>query len=197
MRPEPPAAGAKYRILVVEDDINIARLMMVNLARAGFECRHAPDGLAGLQAFQDSNPHLILLDVMMPGMSGRDLCAKIRETSTVPIIMMTALSGEDDQVQGFKLGADDYVPKPFSPKLLVARVVSWLRRVYRYDEPVEEVAEENTAAPASAVPAGWATCESCGYIGPRQKFETQNASGRNTLLCPYCLQAEFVTFSIA
>lgn len=194
MRPDPPPAGAKYRILIVEDDLNIARLMLVNLSRAGFECRHAPDGVAGLQAFQDSDPHLVLLDVMMPGMSGRELCAKIRETSTVPVIMMTALSGEEDQVQGFKTGADDYVPKPFNPKLMVARVVSWLRRVYRYDVPAEEEVE---SASANNMPPGWATCESCGYIGPRQKFETQNAAGRNTLLCPYCLQSEFITFSVA
>jgi DNA-binding response OmpR family regulator len=191
--PEPPGKDGKFRILVVEDDSHIARLILANLARGGFETRHAPDGNIGWEAFCEWNPHLLLLDRMMPGMNGGELCAKIREKSTVPIIMLTALSGEDQQVEGIKLGADDYVPKPFNPRLLMARTVSWLRRVYRYDF-------SNTAAAAAAasppVPPGWATCEACGYMGPKDKFQHTTASGQTHLKCPFCKQGEFIVFSV-
>ncbi len=194
MRPEPPEGGAKFRILIVEDDLNIGRLMVLNLQRAGFECHHAVDGQDGLTQFRTKDPHLVLLDVMMPRMSGRELCLKLRETSTIPIIMMTALDSEEDHVEGFKLGADDYVPKPFNPKLLVARVVSWMRRVYRYDVPPE--LEDKTPV-SSGIPAGWATCEACGYMGPRQKYENRKADGNIALTCPYCKQTEFIAFAIS
>src|SRR5687768_14131626 len=101
--PDVPTNG-KFRILVVEDDSNIARLVMANLTRAGLECRYAVDGNAGFAAFQETNPHLVLTDIMMPGLNGRDLCAKIRETSNVPIIMMTAADSEEGQVNSFKAG---------------------------------------------------------------------------------------------
>ena len=192
--PKDPESGEKFRILVVEDDMHIGRLVMANLAKAGFECRHAPDGGFGLEAFKETDPHLVLLDVMMPVMDGREVCAKIRETSTVPIIMMTAMSGEDDQVRGLKLGADDYVPKPFSPQLLVARVVSWLRRVYRYDSAATGQAE---AAPTPQVPLGWATCENCNYMGPRQKFEQDDGKGRRFLQCPACRKDNRIVFSVS
>jgi len=191
--PPPPAGNGKYRILVVEDDPNIARLVLAILTKAGFECRYAPDGLAGLQAFADSNPHLVLLDLMMPGMDGRELCAKIRATSTVPIIMMTALNTDDDQVQGFKIGADDYVPKPFNPKLMVARVIAHLRRVYRYDSAAEAEKEVDT----KPVPSGWARCDSCGYMGPPDKFEQKNKMGQQFVRCPACQQSEYIAYSVA
>jgi len=130
--------GGKFRILVIEDDPAVARLILVNLAKAGLDCRYAPDGVAGLVAFQETKPHLVLLDIMMPGMNGRDVCARIRETSTVPIIMLTAVTGDENQVQGFKIGADDYVTKPFTPQALIARVVAHLRRAYRYDMPDDD-----------------------------------------------------------
>jgi DNA-binding response OmpR family regulator len=193
MRPKPPEGAQKYRILVIEDDMHIGRLLMANLTKAGFECRHAPDGIYGLEAFKETDPHLILLDLMMPRMDGREVCAKIRETSTVPIIMLTALSSDDDHLRGFKMGADDYVPKPFNPMLLVARVFSWLRRVYRFDVPEQAVAE---TAPKSSVPLGWATCDNCGYMAPRQKFEHDDGRGKRFLQCPFCRQSNRISFAV-
>jgi DNA-binding response OmpR family regulator len=192
--PATPAKDGKYRILVVEDDPNIARLILAILTKAGFECRYAPDGLAGLEAFKDADPHLVLLDLMMPGMDGRELCSKIREKSTVPIIMMTALNTDDDQVQGFKIGADDYVPKPFNPKLMVARVIAHLRRVYRYDSAGAPAPEEAVKVP---LPAGWARCDSCGYMGPEDKFQQKNKHGQQFVMCPACQQSEHIAYSIA
>ena len=203
MLPEAPPSGAKFRILVVEDDVAIGRLLTANLSKAGFACRHVPDGGLGLAAFHEFNPHLVLLDLMMPVMDGRQVCARIRESSTVPVIMLTAMDKDEDQVQGLKLGADDYVTKPFNPALLVARVMTHLRRTYRYNDVEESpmagrnTAERNTA-PASApqVPMGWTTCEGCGYMGPREKFESADVSGRSALKCPVCKEGNRLTFAI-
>ena len=195
MLPKAPEAGEKFRILIVEDDANTARILMANLAKAGFDCRHAPDGGLGLEAFKDTNPHLVLLDVTMPVMDGPAVCAKIRETSTVPIIM-AALGSEEDQVRAFKMGADDYLPKPFNLQVLGARVVSSLRRVYRYDSAAPAPTGPTTPTP-SKLPRGWAVCEGCGYMGPGQKFEYDDGSGRRSRRCPACKQDNRITFSIS
>ena len=199
--PDPPTAG-KFRILVVEDDSGIARLILATLTRSGFDCRFAPDGLEGWKAFQNSDPHLVLTDIMMPGISGHELCVKIREVSTVPIIMMTAADTEDAQLQGFKGGADDYVPKPFNPKMMTARVIAHLRRVYRYDfseekpEPTKAAATAPEPAKEPSVPAGWGQCQMCQYMGPRDRFKTEMHSGDPVTVCPVCGQAERVAYSI-
>jgi len=188
--PAPPESG-KFRILVVEDDPGIARLVLATLTRSGFECRYAPDGLEGWTAFRQSDPHLVLTDIMMPGMSGHELCVKIRETSTIPIIMMTAADSEEAQLQGFKGGADDYVAKPFNPKIMTARVIANLRRVYRYD-----VDDKKESDKESAIPAGWGQCQSCQYMGPRDRFKTLMQDGDPVTVCPVCGQAERVAYSI-
>jgi DNA-binding response OmpR family regulator len=118
---------------VIEDDPHIARLILVNLTRAGLESRLALNGAAGLESFHAHPPHLVLLDLMMPIMDGFQVCEKVREQSQVPIVIMTARLEPIHQMRGFRLGADDYVLKPFDPQLLVARVIAHLRRVYRYD----------------------------------------------------------------
>lgn len=195
--PATPLPGQKYRILAAEDDPNIGRLLVLNLKAAGFDVFHAPDGVAGWLAFQEFDPHLALLDVMMPGLNGRDLCAKIREKSTIPVIMLTALDSEQDQLQGFKVGADDYLPKPFNPRLLAARVISALRRVYKYDFSEVEAAAAPANAAASSTPMGWATCEACGYMGPRRVFDGENGRGEKIIKCPFCSKSEFISFSIS
>lgn len=201
--PAPPESG-KFRVLVVEDDPGIARLILATLTRSGFDCRYAPDGHEGWTAFRESDPHLVLTDIMMPRMSGHELCQKIRESSTVPIIMMTAADSEEAQLQGFKGGADDYVPKPFNPKLMTARVIAHLRRVYRYDlNEAASASTEKTAVTSAketikepSVPAGWGQCQSCDYMGPRDRFVTQMQDGDPVTICPACGQAERVAYSI-
>ncbi|MDR0649708.1 MAG: response regulator transcription factor [Synergistaceae bacterium] len=126
---ESPDVGEKAaKILIVEDEIKIAEALCAYLGRAGYAVSQAGDGESGLAAFNASAPDLVILDLMLPKMSGERLCTEIRRVSRVPVVMLTAKSGEDDKVSGFALGADDYVTKPFSPRELVARVNSLLRR---------------------------------------------------------------------
>ena len=115
-------------ILVVEDDRNICDLIHMYLVKEGFDVRIAGDGGKAIEEFQKQVPDLILLDIMLPVMDGWSVCAKIRETSKVPIFMLTAKGEVFDRIQGLEMGADDYVVKPFNPLELTARVKSQLRR---------------------------------------------------------------------
>ncbi|MDI9451123.1 MAG: response regulator transcription factor [Limnochordia bacterium] len=118
----------KQRILVVDDEINIQELIRVNLEQAGFEVEIADNGIAALGKFEANKPDLIILDLMLPGKDGYDVCKAIRKTSNVPIIMLTAKETELERVLGLELGADDYITKPFSPLELIARIKAVLRR---------------------------------------------------------------------
>ena len=115
-------------ILVVEDDHNISDLIHMYLVKEGFDVRIAGDGGKAIEEFQKQAPDLILLDIMLPVMDGWAVCAKIRETSKVPIIMLTAKSEVFDRIQGLEMGADDYIVKPFEMKELIARINAVLRR---------------------------------------------------------------------
>ncbi|MCX2162253.1 MtrAB system response regulator MtrA [Corynebacterium auriscanis] len=116
------------KILVVDDDPAIAEMLTIVLQGEGFDTVVVGDGVEAVKAARENNPDLILLDVMLPGMNGVDVCRAIREDSTVPIVMLTARTDTVDVVLGLESGADDYVHKPFKPKELVARVRARLRR---------------------------------------------------------------------
>ena len=115
------------RILVVDDDVALAEMIGIVLDSEGFTVDHAVDGAQALQAFDRVKPDLILLDLMLPGIDGIEVCRQIRAKSGVPIIMLTARADTADVVQGLESGADDYVVKPFNPKELVARIRTRLR----------------------------------------------------------------------
>ncbi len=116
-------------ILIIEDEPQIARLARDYLAKNGFRVLVAGDGVSGLAAARRESPDLVLLDLLLPGMDGREVCRRLRAESAVPILMLTALAEDSDQIVGLELGADDYLTKPFSPAVLVARVRAALRRV--------------------------------------------------------------------
>jgi two-component system response regulator RegX3 len=117
------------RILLVEDEESLAESIRYSLEREGYAVSVAGDGRVAIERFRADAPDLVILDLMLPEMSGLDVCRMIRETSTVPIVMVTAKDSEADKVTGLELGADDYVTKPFSVRELVSRIRAHLRRV--------------------------------------------------------------------
>ena len=120
--------AVKQKILIVDDDTNIAELISLYLTKECFETKMVEDGEEALRAFEEFQPNLILLDLMLPGIDGYEVCRTVRKTSSVPIIMLSAKGEIFDKVLGLELGADDYMMKPFDSKELVARVKAVLRR---------------------------------------------------------------------
>ncbi len=121
-------------VLIVEDDRNIADLLRLYLEKEGYEVVIANDGLKGVELFKSSQPSLVLLDVMLPGMDGWGVCRAIRSESKTPIIMLTAKSETEDKVSGLKQGADDYITKPFEMKEVLARIEAVLPQRHRAGE---------------------------------------------------------------
>ncbi|MFJ9808779.1 response regulator transcription factor [Streptomyces sp. NPDC101158] len=128
------------RILVVDDDPTVAEVVTGYLERTGFAVEHAADGHDALRRAGDRRPDLVVLDLMLPGLDGLEVCRRLRAAGPVPVIMLTARGDEEDRITGLEVGADDYVTKPFSPRELVLRVESVLRR-------------SRAAAPGRPVPA--------------------------------------------
>ena len=128
----------KLKILVVDDESRMRKLVRDFLVRQDFDVIEAGDGEEALDLFyKDKSIALIILDVMMPKMNGWEVCREVRETSKVPIIMLTAICEESDELMGFDLGVDEYIAKPFSPKILVARVEAILRRTNKLGDASE------------------------------------------------------------
>ncbi|CAN7296708.1 response regulator transcription factor [Arthrobacter sp. LjRoot14] len=144
------ATVGNRRILLVEDEQTIAGVVRDYLVQAGFQVDLAADGFTALRLAAERHPDLVLLDRMLPGLDGVEVCRRLRQTTSVPVIMLTALGTEDDRILGLEVGADDYITKPFSPRELVLRVRSVLRRsVQEFSpDPAVEVAgfELNPAA---------------------------------------------------
>jgi two-component system response regulator RegX3 len=136
----PQTRAEPARILVVEDEASLADTVRYNLEREGYAVTVATDGRAALDRFRAEAPTLVILDLMLPKVSGLDVCRAIRAESDVPIIMVTAKDSEADKVAGLELGADDYVTKPFSVRELVSRVRANLRRAR--PQPAEPTADE-------------------------------------------------------
>lgn len=120
------------KVLIIDDDINLLALLESALGKAGYDISVASGGVEGLHQMYSIRPDIVILDVMMPGMDGGEVCSRIRELSDVPIIMLTAKSDEEDKLRGFNLGVDDYVTKPFSVAELIARIEAVTGRVGKY-----------------------------------------------------------------
>lgn len=133
----------KQKILIVDDDNNIAELVSLYLTKECFETMIVNDGESALEALKDFDPNLILLDLMLPGIDGYQVCREVRTSSNVPIIMLSAKGETFDKVLGLELGADDYMEKPFDSKELVARVKAVLRRFKVAPQAAAEVAQTN------------------------------------------------------
>lgn len=133
----------KTRVLVIDDDVNICELIRLYLEKDGYEVMTVYNGKKGLECFSDFAPNLVVLDIMLPGADGWQVCREIRKISNIPIIMLTAKGETFDKVLGLELGADDYMVKPFEPKELVARVKAVLRRYEHKDFDSQEVVYPN------------------------------------------------------
>lgn len=142
------------RILVVDDDTALAEMISIVLRGEGYTAIQAFDGQAALDAIEASEPDLVLLDVMLPGLDGIEVCSKIRESSGIPIIMLTAKGDTTDVVRGLESGADDYVVKPFNPKELVARIKTRLRPASEGNQSVITVGDITIDVPAHEVRRG-------------------------------------------
>ncbi|HEY0560607.1 MAG: DNA-binding response regulator [Mycobacterium sp.] len=168
------------RLLVVEDEESFSDALSYMLTREGYEVEVAGTGPAGLAAFERTGADLVLLDLMLPGLSGTEVCRAIRQTSTVPVIMLTARDSEIDKVVGLELGADDYVTKPFSSRELVARIKAVLRR--RGAEHEEELLPGilESGPVRMDVQRHTVTVEGAGVQLPLKEFELLEMLLRNT-----------------
>lgn len=133
-----PTPVAPQRILVIEDEPKLAQLLMDYLKSSGYETDWVNNGREALPRFNEFKPDLILLDLMLPGRDGLDICKDVRRTSSVPIIMVTARVDEIDRLLGLEIGADDYICKPFSPREVIARIKAILRRVPANSQPMPQ-----------------------------------------------------------
>jgi two-component system phosphate regulon response regulator PhoB len=138
------AAANSGRVLVVEDDEGIRDMLKYNLTAAGFSVQEASDGASGLRTARTARPDLVLLDLMLPGMSGFDFCRALRKSSRVPIIIITAKDSEVDKIVGLELGADDYITKPFSIREVLARVHAVLRRAQPEANEPKSIPEQDS-----------------------------------------------------
>lgn len=127
------------KILIIEDDINISALEQDYLEANSFEVKTAADGITGLSLALNEDFNLILLDIMLPGMDGLEVCKKLREKKDIPIIMVSAKRDDLDKIKGLGLGADDYIVKPFSPGELVARVIAHINRYERLTSKADDL----------------------------------------------------------
>jgi len=128
----------KQKVLVIDDEENVCELISLYFGKAGYEVLTATDGTDGIEKVRQDRPDIVILDLMLPGMDGLDVCKELRKQSNIPIIMLTARTDEVDRVLGLEIGADDYVTKPFSPRELLARVKAVLRRAAYVPSPDEQ-----------------------------------------------------------
>jgi len=133
----------KTKVLVIDDDVNICELIRLYMEKEGFEVVTVYNGSKALEVFRNEAPNIVILDIMLPGADGWQVCREIRKISNIPVIMLSAKGETFDKVLGLELGADDYLVKPFEPKELVARVKAVLRRYEHKDSDVQEIVYPN------------------------------------------------------
>ncbi len=147
------------KILIIEDEANIVQIIQLYLEQAGYSVISAGDGIAGLEMHAREHPDLVILDLMLPGLDGVEVCRRIRAWANTPILMLTARQDEDDRILGLETGADDYLIKPFSPREMVSRVKAILRRTGAsttggHEVAREEVGQQHASAPGEELRFG-------------------------------------------
>lgn len=161
------------KILIVEDEAKIARFVTLELEHEGYEVRSAGDGRSGLQLCEEWKPDLLVLDLMLPQLSGIEVCRRLRQTSDIPIIMLTAKDDVSDKVMGLDMGADDYMTKPFAIEELLARIRVGLKK-HRGDRP-DEKSGARTAGRLRIEPASYsASCDGEAITLTKKEFDLLN-----------------------
>lgn len=185
-----------FLILIIAKNPEVEGLMQILLKASGFECQFAPQGGMGLAMF-DSNPaDLVLISTELPDRNGFEVCLKLREKSTVPVLMVTTKRNAEEEFRGLKVGADAYLEEPFNSRLVMAHIVANLRRTYKYDgqsKNSEVAQEEENGTP---IPVGWASCDACHYMGPQTQFQTVSSEGDSMLVCPNCGAEQRAAFEV-
>ncbi len=195
------ASGAEakttFSILIIAKNPEVEGLMQILLKASGFECQFAPQGGLGLSMFESNPADLVLISTELPDRNGFEVCLKLREKSTVPVLMVTTKRSTEEEFRGLKVGADAYLEEPFNSRLVMAHIVAQLRRTYKYDGQSKnsEVADDD-AEQGTPVPAGWASCEACHYMGPQTQFQTVSSEGDSELVCPNCGAEQRAAFEV-
>lgn len=193
----------KFRVLLVEEDAEMARQIMSMLSKAGMGCRHTNFVAHGMSIFEKESPHLVLLSLGLPSVGGAVLCPEIRKVSHVPIAIVSVRTRREDHLHALNLGADEFITvRPYDEQLLMARIFALLRRAYKYDQPRPFQAAptsdpDSIPSPHPSLPEGWVTCESCGYMGPHNRFERPDPQGQMMNRCPHCERDQSVRFIVA
>ena len=181
------ATKKTFLILIIAKNPEVEGLMQTLLKASGFECQFAPQGGMGLAMFESTPADLVLISTDLPDRNGFEVCLKLREKSTVPVLMVTTKRNSEEEFRGLKVGADVYLEEPFNSRLVMAHIVAQLRRTYKYDgQSKNSEAAQDEAAQATPVPAGWASCDACHYMGPQTQFQKVSSEGDSELVCPNC-----------
>ena len=194
--PTATATKTNFLILVIAKNPEVEGLMQTLLKTSGFESAFAGNGALGLNKFEQTPADLVLISTELPDRNGFEVCLKMREKSTVPIIMVTTEKSSEEEFRGLKVGADAYLEEPFNSRLVMAHIVAQLRRAYKYDGQQKPSEAETETDHQTPIPAGWAACESCHYMGPQPRFETVSDGGEVTLQCPNCGAEQHVGFEV-
>ncbi len=190
------ATKKTFLILIIAKNPEVEGLMQTLLKASGFECQFAPQGGLGLSMFESNPADLVLISTALPDRNGFEVCLKIREKSTVPILMVTTKRNTEEEFRGLKVGADAYLEEPFNSRLVMAHIVAQLRRTYKYDgqsKNSEVSADDEQSTP---IPVGWASCEACHYMGPQTHFQKVSNEGDSELICPNCGAEQRAAFEV-
>lgn len=186
-----------FSILIIAKNPEVEGLMQTLLKASGFECQFAPRGDLGLTMFESKSADMVLISTELPDRNGFEVCLKLREKSTVPILMVTTKRNKEEEFRGLKVGADAYLEEPFNSRLVMAHIVAQLRRTYKYDGQNKNSSEqEKNNGQETPIPAGWASCEACHYMGPQNKFQTIGSEGDVELICPNCGAEQRAAFEV-
>ena len=190
-------AKSTFSILIIAKDPEVEGLMQTLLKASGFDCQFAPQGGLGLTMFETNPADLVLISTDLPDRNGFEVCLKLREKSTVPVLMVTTKRSTEEEFRGLKVGADAYLEEPFNSRLVMAHIVAQLRRTYKYDGQSKNSEETQSQSEQSTpVPAGWASCEACHYMGPQTQFQQVSSEGDSELVCPNCGAEQRTEFAV-